>query len=406
MSIKTWNASFIMLEALIIFVYFNPIADLFPSYIQIGIFILWLLFNLMEHSKFWREAISISILNIIIFIFTFFRCVIADQLNMGYYSTLQVVIERYQLVVYTILFVYVKHLSLLEKRRIVILAFSCIVGTILVSLYYIFFLDPQAIRNTQRAVPLLGVGDFMLMYSIAILIGPLLFLIIERIKYKKKIKLLVVTFILMLICLILCNLVTSVVIALASVLITYIVRQKNKMFVISFCCLLATLTKNFFAKLLYYIATKEIFYWSTNNKIIAIANVLSVNLTHLDTLSLRCMLAGWSLQSFQDNPLLGINWRSHEYGKIGCHMQWIDDLGRYGIIGNIILIINYICIIRYTVRSVDDVFTKKALISAWITLCILGCLNPCLSATNLMMIFIIIPSLESLFPIKNWRRSR
>lgn len=174
MNRRVYSASLFMLEVLIVLVYLNPVADLFPSFLQIGIFVLWALFS-MRNTKLWGEALNISIINFIILILSLFRCAMADQLNMDYYSTLQVVIARYQMFIYPILFVYVKGLSNKDKKKIFKLAIACILGTVLVSLYYIAAVDPQAIRNTQRSVALFGVGDFMLMYAIAIAIGPLLF---------------------------------------------------------------------------------------------------------------------------------------------------------------------------------------------------------------------------------------
>lgn len=128
----------------------------------------------------------------------------------------------------------------------------------------------------------------------------------------------------------------------------------------------------------------------------AIANILSGDMTHIDTLSRRFMLANWSLVSFKNNPIFGINWKNHTYGKIGCHMQWADDLGRYGIIGNIFIIINYFMLAKYTINNTDKCFVKNSLVTVWIMFFILGFLNPCLSATNLMMMFVVIPSIEGI----------
>lgn len=392
--IKIHDISFKLLELLVVLVYLNPIADLLPSFAQMGIFIIWFLFNI-KNSKLWGDALKYSILNIIIFVVTFIRCAYADQLNMDYYSTLQVVIARYQMMIYPILFAYVIRLSDKKKKQIFYLSLACIVGTIIVSLYYIIFVDPQAIRNTQRSVALFGVGDFMLMYSMAIIVGPLFFLITKMNKKKKNL-FIFISFILILICLLLCNLVTSVVIAIVSVIVMYLVTRNFKYILIAFYSIIAffVILKNWFAKLLYSLANQNIFYWSTNNKIVAIANVLSGDFTHVDTLTRRFMLASWSLESFKENMFFGINWKNHQYGTIGCHMQWADDLGRYGIFGNIFIIINYIILFISSEKRIKDTFVKKAMITVWIMFFILGFLNPCLSATNLMMIFVVIPCLE------------
>ncbi len=397
MNRRVCSASLLMLETLIILVYLNPVADLFPSFLQIGIFVLWALFSI-RNTKLWGEALSISIINFIILVFSLLRCVMADQLNTDYYSTLQVVIARYQVFIYPILFIYVKGLSNRDKKKIFTLAIACILGTVLVSLYYIAAVDPQAIRNTQRSVALFGVGDFMLMYAIAIAIGPLLFLIIERRHDKKSNKLLIISVVLMVVCLILCNLVTSVVVAAISIFAMYIVRNKKKygLVIVAAFAAIALAARTLLSKALFALAGKDLFYWSTNNKIIAIANVLSGDMTNIDTLSRRFMLARWSLESFKKHPFFGLDWKDHAYGTIGCHMQWADDLGRYGLIGNAIILLSYIRIAKYSVTSIENSFVKDSMITLWIMFFILGFLNPCLSATNLMMMFVVIPACEGM----------
>ena len=404
MTLKLENIScrFAILELLVIMIYFNPIADLFPSMIQIMLFFAWVFFSVHD-TKLWGKAIPLVSISVFIFFVTLLRCIAANQLNMDYYSTFQVVIARYQFMVCPILFVYVSELENEKKKHLFKVAMMSIFGTIMFSLYYILWVDPQAVRNTQRDVHLWGVGDFMLMYAIAVIIGPLLLVIMQRIKNKQKSLALILLISAMVICLVLCNLVTSVVIAALSIFVTYCVTRRQKIIYVVLAIILSIMIalRSVFANLLYYIAAKNIFYWSTNNKIIAIANVLVGNMNNIDTLSRRFMLANWSLQSFKEHPFLGINWKNHIYGKIGCHCQWADDLGRFGVIGNFVIIYNYIKIARYTVNYANSRLIKDSIISVWIMFAILGFLNPCLSGTLLMMMFVIVPTFDSLIGEEN-----
>lgn len=106
------------------------------------------------------------------------------------------------------------------------------------------------------------------------------------------------------------------------------------------------------------------------------------------------MLADQSLQSFSENPIFGINFKNHVEGEIGCHCQWADDLGRFGILGNIFIVYNYVRIVKYTIRN-SGTFVKRNIISAWICFFILGFLNPNLSGTILMAILVIIPTFDA-----------
>ncbi len=399
----TVDLSFVFLGYLIILAYFYPVATLLPNIIQIPVFVLWL-FSIRRKNRLWGNILKISMINIIIFIVSFIRCIAAEHLNLNYFSTMQVVIQRYNFLIFPVLFVYINSLDRYHKKKIYQLAFFCIFITLLFSLYYVFFVDPQAIRNTQRDF-LWGVGDFTLMYAIAILSGPLLFLIIEKVKKKEKILYLLIFYLTILLTILLCNLVTSVVIAVVSTFVMYCVSKKRKvllviLFPIAFVFLIL---RKVFAKLLYMVAEKGVFYWSTSNKLIAIANIINGvgNSSNTDTFAKRIVLAAQSVGSFKEYPLFGIDWKYHVSGKIGCHMQWADDLGRYGIVGNLLLIPNYFFIARYTIKSSRVGMARNSIITCWIVFVILGFLNPNLSTAILMLMFVVIPTFDSAIEVKD-----
>ena len=392
------NVPFFLLCCLIILTYFYPIATIMPSFVQIPFFFLWILATAKD-GKMWRKAFNISLVSIFMFVYSLIRCVIAGQLNMEYYSTFQAVIQRYQLMVFTIIYVYVVDLDRDKKKKVFMLSTFSIFVTCLFSLFYVFFVDPQAIRNTQRDY-LWGVGDFVLMYAMAIFLGPFLHLIVLKRKRHEKILNYVVLFVTMLITIIMCNLVTSVVVATISIVLTYCISRKQKALFIIFAAIGALLfsLRKVFGKLLYSLADEHIFYWSTNNKIIAIANILSgvADTTNVDTITRRFMLAEFSMTSFRNNPIFGIDWKDSRYGTIGGHMQWADDLGRYGIIGALINIPYYIYLCHYTSNYNKSTIVHDSMLSAWLVFFILGFLNPNLSGTILMILFVVIPTFDSL----------
>lgn len=398
--INRQRASLLLLELLIILVLFNPIADLFPSYAQVIVFVLWIV-STIKDKVMWKNALRLSWISLVILIFCAARCIFAGQLNLNYYSSFQVAIARYQMLIFPILFAYVMRRTKHEKNELFAVAIASIVGTIMVSLFYIFFVDPQAIRNTQRPEPLFGVGDFSLMYAIAMLMGPLIILTIERKKQNKPINLIAISIILMAICLILCNLVTSVVVMVASIAVALIVRYRSRTFSIIavIISVLLLLMKSLIAQLLHGVANSRIFYWSTSNKIEAIANIIDGNFANIDTISRRIMLATISLESFAKNPLLGIDWKEYTSSSIGCHMQWADDLGRFGIIGCAVIIYNYIKIAKETIMQQTTRIAKDSMIAVWIIFVILGFLNPCISSANMAIMFIVVPTFSGMVDV-------
>lgn len=388
------NLSMILVKLLIIVQYINLVADLLPSYTQIILFLLFFL-SLYKNKEVLTEGFKISILSFIIFIVVLLRCMIAERIDTTYYSPFQNVIARYQFLIYPFIFCYINKLDYRSKKSIFKISFFSIIITIIISFYYMIFIDPQAVRNTQ-GVNYLGVGDFQLMYAIAILIGPLFMLISERKKGGKKSIFLFIILILMIFCLILCNLVTTLVIATLSIGLSLYLQHTSKMKYIILCIIsfAAVIIKSIIVNFLNFLVSSQIFYWSTSNKIQAIANVLSGDFTNIDTLSRRMMLINQSLTSFMEHPLWGINFKDHVMGKVGCHSQWADDLARYGIIGNIVIFLNYIKIAKHTTYSCKSNITRKSMKCVWITTFILGFLNPCLSGTILMAIFVVIPTFD------------
>lgn len=392
------NVPFFLLKVLIILQYLNIVADLFPSYIQIGVLFLWILSMLGSQRELLNKCIYLSGFSLIIFLIVLLRCFISGSIDLSYFSPMAAAISRYQVFAYLTLFPYVISLDRKKKQQIFNLTLICIAITILVSLYYIKMVDPQAIRNTQ-GVSYFGVGDFLLMYGMAMLMGPLFVFILEKIKRHDRPFMYIVSFILMSICLILCNLVTSVVISVVSIAVTLFISRGRKSWqlLLGIVLAIAIAMKSFWAQLLENIARSGVFYWSTSNKLIAIANVLRGDFANTDTLSLRLKLTMISVNSFKDNPVFGIDFANHKSGVIGGHAQWADDLARYGILGNCFIVISYMFAARYTIRYSEGLMMKYFMISEWIVFILLGFLNPCLSGTILMVMFVVVPAMNFYF---------
>lgn len=388
------DVTFIVTGLLVLLQFMNPLADLFPSYMQIGVFSIWL-FLMVRKPKFLMKCVKVSILSIIIMLVTLLRCIIANKTDTSYFSPMQSVIQRYQFVVYPTMYTYIISLNNKKKKKLFDLFVFSITITLVISLYYVLRVDPQAIRNTQ-GVSYFGVADFQFVYALAILSGPFLTFIRKRKENREKYWPYLIVFVLSCICIALCNLVTSVVILMASIALSYYLAS-DKLFLKMLLIIVAGFfisLKNYWARLLREIAARGVFYWSTSNKLIAIANLISGSGGNLDTLSSRARLTNISLNSFKEHPFLGIDFANHKSGVVGCHAQWADDLARFGIIGNFFIWLNYFFIAKYVVKSCKSQQIRMSLMTTFILFIILGFLNPSLSGTILMGIFIVIPSME------------
>lgn len=390
------NATFFITEIMIVFQFLNILADIFPSYIQMGLFIIWLI-TLSKNPKMLTACLKLSTVSILIMLVTLFRCAVADKLDLSYFSPMQIVIARYQFIVYPTMFTYIISLNASQKKRLFNIFILSATVTVIVSLYYVLRVDPQAIRNT-RGVSYYGVGGFQFVYAIAIFGGPYLSTIIWRFKNNDRCWIDLICFLLMCVCIVLCNLVTSVVILSVSIIFSCFLYSKSLMR--SFSAILGgicIILKDYWAKCMRELADKEIFYWSTNKKLYAIANLLSGKNEGLDTLSSRERLTKISLNSFWEHPLFGIDYKNHVAGVVGCHAQWADDLARFGIIGNAVIWINYLYIAKYSLTRCENIQIRHQLLTCWILFFVLGFLNPCLSGTILTIMFVIIPCSDYLY---------
>ena len=108
-------------------------------------------------------------------------------------------------------------------------------------------------------------------------------------------------------------------------------------------------------------------------------------------------LASYSLNTFKEHPLLGVGYSGYGYGVIGCHQEWPDMLGVFGLLGSIVVwgVIIRMIVVTYkglTSREEKDLFLVLAAMFG-----ILGFLNPCLGSPLLFALFVIAPNVKCLF---------
>jgi hypothetical protein len=373
-----------------------PLKQLVPNIVQIPIFYLWVILLYPKMRCFKEIFFSKTIGLFVIFLSIIFRVVLSRNFGMGFFDPLQLLIAFYQFIVTYCLYLYIKELSDIKIKKIVVFSLVCIFISLLFSLYYVFFVDPQAIRNTMRGF-LWGVGDFELMYSVVLLIGCLIGVLKTKLKPKTAIKLTI----LLLTCVITIlksNLVTSVVLSVIAIILTLIMtskRPKANMSIATIIFLGLYMIKAKVAWIFITIASWNLFYWSTQNKILAIGNLLRGS-GDIDTLIGRSILRKQSIDSFLANPVFGINYSNYGQGVIGNHAQWADDLARHGIVGFTFIVIVFCFIFSNILKHTKHKVDKINVVMVWILYIILGFLNPNMMGAVLMVLFLIAPFLSLL----------
>ena len=112
----------------------------------------------------------------------------------------------------------------------------------------------------------------------------------------------------------------------------------------------------------------------------------------------RDELAGYSLSSFRAHPLFGIGYKEYGYGTIGCHQEWQDLLGVFGIVGTFLFAIAIIYLVRVTARSIDNKTDLHTFYIAVVLFFIFGFLNPCLNLPVLTAVFVVAPNISLIIP--------
>ena len=262
--------------------------------------------------------------------------------------------------------------------------------TSIISIYYIVFVDPIAVRYSLVDL-YWGTADFQFVYGAACLMGPLfVYSFLEKMGGIK----LKLSFCVIAVLIALCNLGTAVVISIISIILAIMVkyRKKTKGYLALMIGMFVFFTRKLWGGLLMMLVNKsKHIFWHTQKKIIAVLNIIMGIEANIDTLGSRLEKISYSLNTFKKNPIFGVSFKEYGMDTIGNHCQWIDDLARMGVLGNILMWANYFWTSYYYIkRNKKNKFIYDSLISSWITFFVLGFLNPCFSAQILAVLFIVI----------------
>ena len=160
----------------------------------------------------------------------------------------------------------------------------------------------------------------------------------------------------------------------------------------------------FFVIIIFPTQTMDIFVNSTQNLNYVIRNrllyvaerILNVSAGISYNYGRREELASYSLQTFNDHPLFGVGYSGYGYGVIGCHQEWYDMLGVFGLIGSILVFAVLIKLFVNIYKDPGNRDEKDLYIILIIMFVLLGFLNPCLSDPLLIALFVVVPNLKYL----------
>lgn len=388
----------ILVIILILYQYLYPFKDLLPSFIQI-VFIMCLLCIIKKNIS--KNLILLLLLNIFILL----KIIISQNYSLEYFSPINLIFVNYFMLFSSYcIYRYLKKIELKKRntiKKIIQYIIDSLIITCFFSIYYITYVDPQAIRNTQRHF-LWGVGDFELVYTLSFVVLALGSEIMQTkrvvskgIKYKFYLLFLLSSYVILK-----SNLVTSVVIYFIALFLLGIslfnISKKKIIMLITTIVIFAYLLKKNLSDIFIELASSNLFYWSTQKKLMAISNIFQGNFEHLDTLNSRYNLMMQSFTTFKNHILIGVSYENIKSGIIGGHAGWADLLAEFGIVGSVFILYILYNLFKEQIEFSEHLNEKKCICNSWLLFIILGFFNPNFMGGVLYTLFIIPPFISVL----------
>ncbi len=298
-----------------------------------------------------------------------------------------------------------------NKKKLIVLktAFLSIGLSAVISLYKVVFVNKYAIRYAQD-MNISWVVDFNQFYSICLLLCIMVFTMISLYNDYKIRKYLF--FCLLLAGVVLLSLITTgMLLCVLGIVLGIIIRKYTQsktrfvlMAILAFGVLcLVFLFRNSISDWIYNVT--ESTNWIVRGRLrSAVDMLLGTHHNNEYNYSRREELMGYSLSTFRDNPLCGVGYKGYGYGIIGCHQEWPDMLGVFGIVGMVIFVGLISIFVRHVKKSIVNKIDLQSFRIALLLFIVLGFLNPCISMPTLCMVFIIAPNISIIF--KWWKKQQ
>lgn len=291
-----------------------------------------------------------------------------------------------------------------ERRSFVCIALTASVATSIHSIILVMSGNVYAIRYASRyGYDTEGVASFSHIYGMPVLIVIVASILLLGRRMKLWEKAVLLAMLLLFLYFVYVSLMTTALILTVAGICLYILLEimKNKKTiaasVILLCIIIAVLIILVFPErtMNVVLETTENLNYVLRDRIRFVAGKIlqiPVNMTY--SYNRRSELANYSIESFLNHPLFGVGYSGYEYGTIGCHQEWADMLGVFGLVGSSFVI----GIIGYIFRSVHITLATDSEKNLFITLTcmfiVLGFLNPCMGGPMLIATIAISPNVK------------
>lgn len=361
---------------LIIYPVFYPIKEIFGHMGQYVLFFIWLVIVILKDNNFIVTIIRYNILYFYFFLLIFIRILFAyNDIAIGFDSPLRLLSQFSLIFIYAIFSLWnLLYSSKQFQSKLVSYFFIFYNISAIISLYYLT-IDSYAIRRSY-ANNYFAVGDFNLVYT-GVTIAAICFYLIIGGQYKK---IYLFSFIISSLLVLKANYMTAILLLIITIIIILIIKfSKNillSFILFSFIVLLIYFRERIL-EVLMLLSNSDLISFAIKSRLEDIYYALSSQSLSLSTtINDRLDLFIVSYETFLDNKLIGVNYSDYNFTTIGNHTQWIDNMARFGIIGNVLFFLQLI--IWKNIRPYKELFStdqKNLVFVSWVSFILLGIIN-------------------------------
>lgn len=258
--------------------------------------------------------------------------------------------------------------------------------------------DKEAIR--YRGADYKYIMGFYQFYGYILLAVSLTILIGYGIQHRKNVNKLFIVLLSVIVLMFNGRLTTGLLLGLLGIFLgiysIYAKKSKKLFFTLAILVGIFLIIKDFIAEIIIYIINSFHIQGVVQNRLLTVVEMLSTG-NLVDGYGSRGKLMMRSINSFLGHPFLGIGYSNYEQATVGCHSEWTDTLGVYGILGTVLIVLCFYSITIACKKNIRDELGKKMFYLSLLLFIILGFLNPSFETPIMAVVFVLVPCMQYYF---------
>lgn len=388
----------VLLGLILLWSVFSPMQEFITFRIIAGLFLIWLTTSLMVKSSFFINCVRGNIIFFIFYFILFLRVILVDnkELSSEYFSS-RFLLGQFALpFILFCSYIYCKEKSIGFKRKLTKILLTAYTISSAITLYYLSK-DKYVLRDGFPD-QYFAIANHDFVYTSIMIAG----LILCHLVTSKKFNLwYIIAFVIISLLPLTANYTTALILYFAFIgyiFLTLVAKKNSYIVAILLMCIVFFLVvfNDQIANGIYFFAINSGLADVVQVRLVEISDLMLNDLNQNSDLGVRNQLQAKSLNTFLENPLLGVNYDNYNSSTIGKHAQWTDNLAQFGVVGNILLVSYFMYIYRYTKKFTTSVIERYYINLSWFFFIVFGILNPNMRFTFFLTMLILAPFMSTL----------